>query len=98
MELTPKQQLAVQTEGKSILISAAAGSGKTSVLTQRVLYLIERGADIRRMLICTFANAAANEMARRIETALTEKAQSTGDRRLAAQAEYARCCQHLHDA
>ena len=90
MELTPKQQLAVQTEGKSILISAAAGSGKTSVLTQRVLYLIERGADIRRMLICTFANAAANEMARRIETALTEKAQSTGDRRLAAQAEYAR--------
>ena len=60
------QQSAIDARGKSIVVSAAAGSGKTSVLTERVLRLIEEGEDIERMLIVTFTNLAASEMRERI--------------------------------
>ena len=51
MKLTDKQREAVYTRGEDIIISAAAGSGKTTVLAERVLGLVREGADIRRMLI-----------------------------------------------
>ena len=59
MRLTDKQQRAVYTDDKNILVSAAAGSGKTSVLSMRIARQISEGADIRRMLVCTFTNLAA---------------------------------------
>ncbi|MBC8538590.1 UvrD-helicase domain-containing protein [Christensenellaceae bacterium NSJ-63] len=88
MRLTGRQQEAVSTRGKDILVSAAAGSGKTSVLARRIVSLIEEGADIRRMLVCTFTNLAAAEMRERIGRELLARAEETKNARLAAQAEY----------
>lgn len=68
---TDAQCRAITAEGGSILVSAAAGSGKTSVLTERVVRKIEAGTDINRMLIVTFSNAAAAEMKGRIKQRLS---------------------------
>ena len=80
-----QQQMAIDARGSSVVVSAAAGSGKTSVLTERVLRLIEEGEDIESMLIVTFTNLAASEMRERIYKRLQEA--SHGSARLAAQAE-----------
>lgn len=65
---TKMQKKAIDTRGKNILVSAAAGSGKTAVLTQRIINLvIEEKLDITSMLVLTFTNAAANEMKSRIQ-------------------------------
>ena len=89
MQLTDKQKTAIFTDNKNILISAAAGSGKTSVLSMRISRLIEEGADIRRMLVCTFTNLAASEMRERISNRLRDIADDKNSIRLRAQAEYA---------
>ena len=73
---TEAQSRAIRTRGGDLLISAAAGSGKTAVLTERVLTLItdrEQPVDIDRLLIVTFSNAAAEEMRQRIAARLYEK-------------------------
>ena len=64
--LTKEQALAVNEEGKNIIVSAGAGSGKTMVLSTRVIRKIKDGMDIDHMLILTFTIAAANEMKARI--------------------------------
>ena len=64
--LTKEQALAVNEEGKNIIVSAGAGSGKTMVLSTRVIRKIKDGTDIDHMLILTFTIAAANEMKARI--------------------------------
>ncbi len=79
------QRRAIDLRGRSVVVSAAAGSGKTSVLTERVLRLIEEGEDLSRMLIVTFTNLAAGEMRGRIYQRLQEAGKA--DARLAAQAE-----------
>lgn len=71
MAWTPMQQAAIDKRGATILVSAAAGSGKTAVLTERVFKRImgndqEAGIDIDRFLIVTFTSAAAHEMKERI--------------------------------
>ncbi|MBR5730800.1 MAG: UvrD-helicase domain-containing protein, partial [Firmicutes bacterium] len=66
MEWTKEQLDAVSARGQNLLVSAAAGSGKTAVLTERVATLAEEGTDLSRMLIITFTNAAAAEMKQRI--------------------------------
>ena len=73
---TTDQQTAIDDRGGALLVSAAAGSGKTAVLTERVLTLItdpERPVDIDRLLIVTFSNAAAEEMRQRIAARLYER-------------------------
>ncbi len=82
-----RQLEAIEARGHSVVVSAAAGSGKTSVLTERVLRLIMSGEDIERMLVVTFTNMAAGEMKERIYRALQEAGQQPGGERLAAQAE-----------
>ena len=63
MAWTKEQQQAIDLRGKNILVAAAAGSGKTAVLVERIKKLIiEEGVSIDRMLIVTFTNAAAAEM------------------------------------
>ena len=63
MNWTEEQQRAIGARGTNILLSAAAGSGKTTVLVQRVLELIASGAtQIDRMLIVTFTRAASADM------------------------------------
>lgn len=69
---TKPQKEAIYQRNRGVLVSAAAGSGKTSVLTERVVSLIMEGGDISRMLIVTFTNAAAAEMRSRIKLRLGE--------------------------
>lgn len=77
MQWTPAQQEAITAEGSDILVSAAAGSGKTAVLVARVLRKLTdpvAPTDVDRLLIVTFTKAAAGEMRERIREALMEKA------------------------
>ena len=70
MGMTSEQLLAVKSRG-NVLVSAAAGSGKTTVLTERVIdRILGDGIDINKLLIVTFTNAAAEEMSKRIGDAL----------------------------
>lgn len=73
---TIEQQTAIDTRGADILVSAAAGSGKTSVMVERIFTLIccER-ADIERMLVITFTKAAAASMRRKIADKLYKAGQ-----------------------
>ena len=59
---TNEQQLAIDKEGTNIIVSAGAGSGKTAVLTARVIRKLNSGVDIDKLLILTFTKAAAGEM------------------------------------
>ena len=71
---TKAQQKAIELRDKTLLISAAAGSGKTTVLIERIIRLLtdkEAPADISRLLIVTFTRAAASELRKRISTALS---------------------------
>ena len=86
---TKAQQQAIYDRNGDMLVSAAAGSGKTSVLSARVSALIEEGAEIRRMLIVTFTSKAAMEMRGRIRRALEQNAREKAMPRLAMQAEQA---------
>ena len=70
---TKEQELAINKEGCNIIVSAGAGSGKTAVLTQRVITKLEKGIHINRLLVLTFTNAAASEMKDRIRKAITQK-------------------------
>lgn len=73
MEWTEEQQKVITLRDRNILVSAAAGSGKTAVLVQRILSKIMdplKPVDIDRLLIMTFTRAAAGEMRERIERAL----------------------------
>lgn len=63
---TEDQTKAIQNEGKNIIVSAGAGSGKTAVLTERVLRKLREGININELLILTFTKAAAQEMKDRI--------------------------------
>lgn len=70
---TFEQEAAIKIRNANLLISAAAGSGKTAVLVERITQLIiNREAEIHRMLIVTYTNAAASEMRGRIESALSK--------------------------
>src|SRR5690625_3035418 len=76
MQWTKEQEAAIDTEGKDILVAAAAGSGKTAVLVERIIQKLldeENKVDIDSLLVVTFTNAAAQEMRNRIGEAL-EKA------------------------
>lgn len=63
---TNEQQLAINHEGENIIVSAGAGSGKTAVLSERVLRKLKSGVGIKQLLILTFTKAAAAEMRERI--------------------------------
>ena len=75
---TPAQQAAIADRGGALLVSAAAGSGKTAVLTERAVQLItdpEHPVNADRLLIVTFTNAAAAELRARIGQALLRLSQ-----------------------
>ena len=71
---TPDQQATIDARDSSILVSAAAGSGKTAVLVERIIQMVsdtEHPVDIDRLLVVTFTNAAAAQMRERITQALS---------------------------
>lgn len=70
---TAEQQRAIDANG-NLLVSAGAGSGKTAVLTARIVRLIRGGESINSVLCVTFTNAAAAEMKKRIEKSLARAA------------------------
>ncbi len=75
-KFTPQQESAINTTDKTLLISAAAGSGKTATLTERIIRSLtrkEEPEDISRMLIVTFTNAAVGELRDRIKRAIEEE-------------------------
>ena len=79
---TSEQKLVIDLRDCNILVSAAAGSGKTAVLVERILELLmdeQYPAEIDRMLIVTFTNAAAGEMRDRIRERLEEQAEAEED-------------------
>ncbi len=78
---TNEQLRAIEARGGNILLSAAAGSGKTTVLVERVLRLVaNEGADLDRMLVVTFTRAAASDMRAKLSRQLGERA-AAGDAR-----------------
>ena len=71
--LTEEQQAAVDNRGGGLLVSAAAGSGKTRVLVERLLARVEEGADVDRFLVITYTKAAAAELRSRIVEELSDR-------------------------
>ena len=67
---TKEQLEAIEKTGTNIIVSAGAGSGKTAVLTERVLHKLKSGVHIGELLILTFTRAAADEMKDRIREEL----------------------------
>ena len=74
-KLTPQQKMAVENRGGKLLVSAAAGSGKTKVLVDRVMGYIrdqQNPANLDDFLIITYTKAAASELRSKIAAKLTE--------------------------
>lgn len=85
---TPEQLRGIQTTGKSLLVSAAAGSGKTSVLAERCVHLVCDAAepcDVNELLVVTFTESAALGMKQRIAGALSDRIDRGASPRLAQQ-------------
>jgi len=69
---TKEQEAAIYKCGSNIIVSAGAGSGKTAVLTERVIKKVENGTHVNELLILTFTKAAAKEMKERIRASLKD--------------------------
>lgn len=79
VKLTDSQKKAVETINKNIAVNAGAGSGKTGVLVERYIYLLENGnmpfgREVESILAITFTNKAAAEMKERVRKSISEKA------------------------
>ena len=87
IRLTEQQRAAVENRGGSLLVSAAAGSGKTKVLVERVFsYLMEEHCHVDDFLIITYTRAAAAELRGKLAAELASRvAQNPGDRHLRQQ-------------
>ena len=89
MKWTGDQQKVIDLRNRNILVSAAAGSGKTAVLVERIVQEVTQGEhpiDIDRLLVVTFTKAAASEMRQRVGRALEERLiEYPGDKRLQRQ-------------
>lgn len=70
---TPSQQNVIDFRGKNMLVSASAGTGKTTVMIERIVSLVEQGADVSEIVVVTFTNLAAAEMKARLAAKLSEK-------------------------
>ena len=84
VKLTEQQRLAVNCRNGSLIVSAAAGAGKTAVLVQRVLGLLtdsQNPCGVDQLLVVTFTNAAAGEMRQRIGDELRRRLAETPDDR-----------------
>ena len=93
---TDDQRRGITTVGHSLLVSAAAGSGKTAVLAERCAHLVcadKSGCDVDQLLVVTFTESAAAEMKARIQEALRKRFEQNPSDRLARQVGLA---EHAH--
>lgn len=74
---TPEQIEAIYRTGTNILVSASAGSGKTFVMTERIIYLILNGVSLKNLFISTFTNKAAAELKQRLDKKIRERRAQT---------------------
>lgn len=92
MEWTEKQKKVIDTRDRNILVAAAAGSGKTAVLVERIVRLVTdpaRQVDIDQLLVVTFTRAAASEMKERVRKALEKlSAENPEDENIKKQLSY----------
>ena len=75
VKLTEEQQKVIDLRNRNILVSAAAGSGKTAVLVERIIQMLtdrEHPVDVDRLLIVTFTEAAAAEMKERVRKSIQQ--------------------------
>ena len=80
MDWTNEQKQAIYEKENNILVAAAAGSGKTAVLVERIINkVINDNIDIDKLLVVTFTNAAASEMRERILDAIYKKLEENPD-------------------
>lgn len=82
IEFSPEQEKVIQLHDRNILVSAAAGSGKTAVLVERIVRMVcdeAHPVDIDRLLVVTFTNAAAAEMRERIDAGLAAQLKAHPD-------------------
>lgn len=85
LNFTPAQKTAIDAKNCSLLVAAGAGSGKTRVLTERIIKRLldeENPTDITKFLVVTFTNAAAKELSERIRRALTDKSLEGNNKRI----------------
>ena len=76
IDFSPEQKQVITLQHENLLVSAAAGSGKTAVLVERIVQMISdknHQIDIDRLLVVTFTNAAAGEMRERVSGAIAQK-------------------------
>lgn len=76
IDFTPEQSKVIHLRHENLLVSAAAGSGKTAVLVERIIQMVcdsTHPTDIDRLLVVTFTNAAAGEMRERVSSAIAQK-------------------------
>ncbi|WP_026652960.1 helicase-exonuclease AddAB subunit AddA [Butyrivibrio proteoclasticus] len=73
VKFTKEQQSVIDSRKQNILVSAAAGSGKTAVLVERIIQMISENVDIDHLLVVTFTKAAASQMKEKITLAIQDK-------------------------
>ena len=78
---TAEQLQAINKTGQNIIVSAGAGSGKTEVLSERVIEKLRNGVHINNLLVLTFTNAAASEMKGRIREKIISDDKLSSERR-----------------
>lgn len=88
MEWTERQKKIIDFGSGHLLVSASAGSGKTTVMLGRVMRLIRDGYSLKKMLISTFTVSAADDMRAKLAKNLTEAYAETGDARYADELDY----------
>ncbi|MDO5435397.1 MAG: helicase-exonuclease AddAB subunit AddA [Clostridia bacterium] len=88
MEWTAEQRQVIDANNREIIVSAAAGSGKTAVMIERIVRLIGDGASPDRMLIVTYTNAAASEMKEKIRKRLQKEKDRIAFRKALEKIEY----------
>ncbi|MCL2611321.1 MAG: UvrD-helicase domain-containing protein, partial [Defluviitaleaceae bacterium] len=84
-QYTEEQKFAISDRSQELLVSAAAGSGKTAVLVERILQIVLEGIDIDKLLVVTFTNDAATEMKERLVKAFSLYANENKDSRMKRQ-------------
>ena len=70
---TKEQEQAINEKGTNIIVSAGAGSGKTAVLSERVIRILKEGVHVNELLILTFTKKAAFEMKERIRDKISKE-------------------------